>query len=130
MTQVVPSRLSEAVAEEIRVLLARRRMSAAKLAERIGWKQQYIARRMVGAQSFDLDDLEAIAEGLGVQIIDLFPDRARATRDYLGPDARPVVPRPAPIPAISRRPPRRTDASRPRGAPPATRGRTAPTGNW
>lgn len=65
--------LREGTAEEIRVLLARRRISAAELARRAGMKQSTLARRMTGEIAFDLDDLEVIADVLGVTILDLLP---------------------------------------------------------
>ena len=67
-------RLRERTAEEIRVLLARRRMSAAELARRTGLKQSTMARRMTGETAFDLDDLEVIATALGVKVSDLVND--------------------------------------------------------
>src|SRR5690606_40344194 len=42
------ARLRESVAEEIRVLLARRRRSASELARQIGVTQPYISRRLTG----------------------------------------------------------------------------------
>jgi len=61
------------VATELRVLLARRRMSATELARRIGATQPYLWRRMSGEISFDLDDLQKIAAVLGVGVSDLLP---------------------------------------------------------
>jgi transcriptional regulator with XRE-family HTH domain len=72
-------RLREHAAEELRVILARRRMSAAELARRTGIKQSTMARRMTGETAFDLDDLELIAEALGIEIADLFPPSGGAT---------------------------------------------------
>ena len=68
-------RLREHAAEEIRVILARKRMSAAELARRTGIKQSTMARRMTGETAFDLDDLEVIADVLGVDVADLLPRR-------------------------------------------------------
>lgn len=65
-------RLRERTAEELRVLLARRRMSAAELARQTGIKQSTMARRMTGETAFDLDDLEVIANALGIKVADLF----------------------------------------------------------
>lgn len=65
--------LRELVAEEIRALLARRRMNGVQLALRIGRSQSYVSRRLTGETAFDTDDLERIAEVLGVNIIDLMP---------------------------------------------------------
>ncbi|MGC5664976.1 helix-turn-helix domain-containing protein [Micromonospora sp. WMMD723] len=66
-------RLRHLAAEEIRVLLARRRMSAAELARQTGIRQQALSRRMTGETAFDLDDLERIADVLGVTVADLLP---------------------------------------------------------
>lgn len=71
-------RLREHVAEEIRVILARKRMSGAELARRTGIKQSTISRRMTGETAFDMDDLEIIAEVLEVDVADLMPRMARA----------------------------------------------------
>lgn len=65
--------LRHRTAEEIRVLLARRRMSAAELARRTGIKQSTMARRMTGETAFDLDDLESIATALEVDVTELLP---------------------------------------------------------
>ena len=65
--------LGERVTEEIRVALARRRLSATELAQRMGVSQSYLARRMTGAQPLSLDDLQRIATALGVNVVDLIP---------------------------------------------------------
>lgn len=66
-------RLREYVAEEIRVLLTRKRMSGAELGRRTGIKQSSISRRLTGETAFDMDDLEAIAAVLEVSVADLLP---------------------------------------------------------
>src|SRR5438128_9548020 len=58
----------EQIAEELRVMLVRRRISAAELARQIGVTQPYLWRRMAGEIAFDVDDLDAIAEVLRVKI--------------------------------------------------------------
>jgi len=65
------STLSERVAEEIRVALTRRRMSAAALARQLGVSQTYVWRRLEGQTAFDLDDLEKIAGILEVPVVEL-----------------------------------------------------------
>jgi hypothetical protein len=65
--------LRERTAEEIRALLARRRMSATALARELRVSQTYIWRRLSGETAFDLDDLELIAKVLSVQAHDLLP---------------------------------------------------------
>lgn len=65
--------LRERVAEEVRVQLARRRMSAAHLGRELGVSQTWVWRRLKGETAFDLDDLERIAGILGVAPVDLLP---------------------------------------------------------
>ena len=68
-----PPALRAAVAEEVRVLLTRRRLSGAKLADAIGRSQAYVWRRLSGETAFDLDDLERIAAILQVSVSELLP---------------------------------------------------------
>jgi len=67
------STLNERVAEEIRVLLARRNITASELARRIGMTQRSMSRRITGEKAIDVDDLGRIAEALDVPIADLLP---------------------------------------------------------
>ena len=67
------STLNEQVAEEIRVMLARRNISASELARRTGMTQRSISRRITGEKSIDMQDLEQIAVVLGVSVSDLLP---------------------------------------------------------
>lgn len=48
-------------------------MSGAELGRRAGIKQSAISRRITGEVAFDMDDLESIAEVLGVDVADLLP---------------------------------------------------------
>lgn len=87
-----PGRLRERTAEEIRVILARRKKSAAELARSLSWKQPYLSRRMTGEIAFDLDDLEVIARELGVTVIELLGQSSQdrgATGQY-PPHGRPA----------------------------------------
>ena len=75
--------LREQVAEEVRALLARKRMTGADVAEAIKRSPMYVSRRVRGEVAFDLDDIQRIAEVLGVEIGDLFPHReGGANRDF------------------------------------------------
>lgn len=121
-------RLREHVAEEIRVLLARKRISAAELARRTGIKQSTMSRRMTGETAFDMDDLELIAEALEVEVTDLMPKRVTAGGDPKlgsGPIVRSAAlgrePHVAPRPFSQAR----RDSSRPVSAVPANRRRPA-----
>ena|SRR5881396_620829 len=68
--------LSERVAEEVRVILVRRRTNPTQLARKLGVSQAYVWRRLDGRTAFDLHDLERIAAALGVDVADLLPTRS------------------------------------------------------
>ena len=75
-------RLGPAVAEEVRALLARRRISGVQFAKQIGKSQPYFSRRLNGDVAFDLDDLEAIAKVLDIDVTDLIPKEGRSSKDF------------------------------------------------
>ncbi|HEY1616477.1 MAG TPA: helix-turn-helix transcriptional regulator [Streptosporangiaceae bacterium] len=60
------------VAAEVRASLARANLSGAKAATRLGWKQQYISRRLSGNVPFDVSELLALADLLNMQVTDFF----------------------------------------------------------
>jgi len=95
------STLSEQVAEEIRVLLARRRMSQAELARRLDTSGAWLNYRLTGKQPIDLNDLDRIAAALGVKPAELLA----------GPTTPKSVPPPFRPPVT--RPPGRNDSRRP-----------------
>jgi len=72
-TETVTATLSERVAEEVRAMLARRRVSGRKLADQLGVSPSWVSYRLTGAQPIDLNDLERIASALNVEVIDLLP---------------------------------------------------------
>jgi transcriptional regulator with XRE-family HTH domain len=76
-----PLPLSVRVAEEIRVMLTRRRMSGRELARRLDVSPSWVNYRLTGAQPIDLNDLERISEALGVTIHDLLPRSAGQSAD-------------------------------------------------
>ena len=67
------SGLRGAVAEAVRVEMARRRMSQRALAETTGLSQSYIGRRLVGEMPFTTDDLALISTALDVPLSALIP---------------------------------------------------------
>jgi transcriptional regulator with XRE-family HTH domain len=71
--------LSEQVAEEVRALLARRRMSGRQLASQLGVSPSWVSYRLTGAQPIDVNDMQRIADALGVAVIQLLPASARRT---------------------------------------------------
>lgn len=62
----------ESVAAEVRAHLARARKSGRAAALELGWTQPYMSRRLNGDIAFDVDDLAALAELLGVPVIAFF----------------------------------------------------------
>jgi DNA-binding Xre family transcriptional regulator len=70
--------LSQAVAEEIRVLLTRRRMSGRQLAAKLDVSQTWMADRLNGKTPIDLNDLDRIAGALNVEVFDLLPQQPRS----------------------------------------------------
>jgi len=61
----------QAVATEVRVLMARHRINQKQLAEAVGIKQPSLSRRLSGEIAFDIDELAAIARHFGVALSDL-----------------------------------------------------------
>lgn len=56
------------VAEEVRAMLARRRLSARAAASALGWSQMYMSRRISGKTPLDVNDLCALAVLLDTDI--------------------------------------------------------------
>ncbi len=59
------------VSEPIRAHLAVARISGAELARRVGIDQASISRRLNGRSAFTVDDLVAIADVLGITLVEL-----------------------------------------------------------
>jgi transcriptional regulator with XRE-family HTH domain len=69
------------VAAEVRASLARANLTGSKAAQRLGWKQQYISRRLSGTVPFDVAELYALASLLRVQITDFFPSSSDSLKN-------------------------------------------------
>lgn len=83
-------RLQERVVEEIRVVLARRKMSQAELARRIGESPKNFSRRMTGDVGLSLDQLQDIAEALQVTVTSLLGGAA-PTAPFIPQQRRPEL---------------------------------------
>lgn len=68
------------VAASVRAHLAVANISASKMAVRIGMSQAAISRRTKGYHPFDVDELDAIAAELGIDVIELMQMPARPMR--------------------------------------------------
>lgn len=81
--------LSDLVAEEIRVAMARARIRQSELARRVGANDQWLSVRLRGVQPIDLNDLHKIAAALGTsasQIVAAAVDTKADTIGYPGDD--------------------------------------------
>lgn len=67
--------LSQSVTREIRAEMARQYLSGQQLADKLRWQPKYLSRRLTGAVSLSLDDLEEIAAALGVPVWSLLGSR-------------------------------------------------------
>lgn len=65
--------LSDQVAEEVRALCARRRITGRELARRLGRSHSWVNYRLTGRQEIGLNDLELFATALGVDAAALIP---------------------------------------------------------
>ncbi len=63
----VPS-FNDLVSDEVRAEMARQRIGQHKLAAACGWTQAYLSRRLTGRVTFSTDDLQTIAEALGIPL--------------------------------------------------------------
>jgi transcriptional regulator with XRE-family HTH domain len=74
ITPEVPAKtLTQLVATEIKVQMARADVRQSQLARSIGKTEQWLSVRLRGRQAFDINDLALIAKGLGVGLYDLLP---------------------------------------------------------
>lgn len=65
--------LQEHVAQEIRAEMGRKRATGAELARRLGVSEAYISRRLADDGAITLQDLERLADALGVRPARFFP---------------------------------------------------------
>jgi transcriptional regulator with XRE-family HTH domain len=84
--------LSALVAEEIRALMARRRISGRQLATQLEVSPSWVSYRLTGTQPIDLNDMALIAGALGVGVHDLLPPPEVAATALNKNLARPQVP--------------------------------------
>lgn len=64
---------TQATSGAIRAEVARRRLNQRELAEQLGMSQSALSRRMAGEQTWDLDELDRIAQLFEMDVRDLLP---------------------------------------------------------
>jgi transcriptional regulator with XRE-family HTH domain len=68
--------LAAQVQAEIRAEMARQQITQQALAHALGWRQDYVSRRLNGAARLSIGELEAIARALGRTVASLLPEGA------------------------------------------------------
>lgn len=81
--------LTQLVATEVKVQMARADVRQSQLAREIGKTEQWLSVRLRGRQPIDINDLALIAKGLHVGIHDLLPPPDEAAQAVTGPSAIP-----------------------------------------
>lgn len=77
MTNALSVSVAAAVAAEVRAEVARKQISQDKLAAQVGCSRQALNRRLTGATPFDVAELAAIADALGVPVTQFLPTPER-----------------------------------------------------
>lgn len=75
-----PGAFARAVSEEVRVALARHRMSGTELAAKIERSQSYVSKRVRGESSFSANDLDLICRVLDKDLLELLTAAVRRAR--------------------------------------------------
>jgi transcriptional regulator with XRE-family HTH domain len=79
-SQPEPGKFARAVSEEIRLAMTRHRMSGTELASMTGRSQSYMSKRLRNEASFTANDVEAICEVLGEDLLRLLRAAVLASR--------------------------------------------------
>lgn len=90
MSAPTQTRLTDAVAEEVRVLLARKRLRQSQFAALLGTSEVWVSRRLSGKTEISLDDLQLIARALEVKASQLIPNGSSAIVAEQPPAPHPV----------------------------------------
>jgi transcriptional regulator with XRE-family HTH domain len=116
--EVSAKTLTQLVATEIKVQMARADVRQSQLAREISKTEQWLSVRLRGRQPIDLNDLALIANALGVGVRELLPTPEVAARAVVVPEA---IPRYSQVPdQVAIQTPRPRD-NRPPGYPLAGR---------
>ena len=109
--------LSMRIAEEIRVLMVRKRVNQKQLAQRLNVSAMWVSGRLTGQTEIAVNDLPRIASALGVPMLDLLPRSERSgteapTVRYDQPAERPGTRHPVDNRPGTRKPTGRPDPHR------------------
>lgn len=79
-SQPKPGPFARAVSDEIRMAMARRRVSGAQLAEMVSRSQSYISKRLRNEAAFTANDCEDICRALKEDLLGLLSRAVHASR--------------------------------------------------
>lgn len=80
-SQPVPGPFARAVSDQIRLALTRHRVSGTQLGNMTGRSQSYMSKRLRNEASFTANDVEAICEVLGEDLLALLRAAVMASRN-------------------------------------------------
>lgn len=83
-TQPAPGAFARAVSDEIRLTMARHRVSGAQVAVMIGRSQSYLSKRLRNEASFTANDCEDICRELDEDLLELLRRAVLASREPHG----------------------------------------------
>lgn len=75
-----PGPLARAISATVRTLMAERRLTASALAAQSGLSRSYLGKRLRDEASLSSNDIEALCEALGVDILTFATDAVRRMR--------------------------------------------------
>lgn len=78
--QPIPGPFARAISEEIRSAMARRQMTGAALAGKVGKSQSYLSKRLRAEAAFTANDVEDICRALGEDLESLLVAAVRSAR--------------------------------------------------
>lgn len=79
-SQPSPGPLARAISAQIRVLMAEQNLTAVALAKKAGLSRSYLGKRLRDEASLTSNDIEALIDALGVDIITFANDAVRRIR--------------------------------------------------
>lgn len=79
-SEPAPGKFARAISAQIRAIMALQQVSGSQLGGSIGRSQSYMSKRLRGEASFSANDVEAISEALGVDLLQLLRAAVFASR--------------------------------------------------
>jgi XRE family transcriptional regulator of biofilm formation len=74
----------ESVGKQIRKIREEKKMKLTELAEKIGKTHGYVSKLETGKKPISLKNMQLIADALGVELIDLMPNKEKVYNPFTG----------------------------------------------